>query len=408
MPEEIKPTAVPAQQSSGASTPSATPAKTVVSTKSAVPAAKAPPSDGPKVFDMPDDLGIEEPTPQSGGNTNLNKPTSEAGDGQRKPVPGQSGEGGAMRSGSEAEKPVAGTTAPQPGEAPPKAEPNKTLGEVVKPDSSTRDYTGFTQDEVHVLKNMSKQSFDYVAKVIKENKELAKLKDSTYLQSPEAYKLDPQYNKTVEDISYLSQEAQIWRNQLINIKTGKEWAPFKGWDKQGNPVFDAKRAPGEMDEEDVRQRMMLCENSARQSQEQLSQLQQNYVQRVQSDNAKIDEVQSQKFSWVSDPAQLEKTVSIPNIGDRTVKQIREDFMSLLPAYHRPSKLAELGANMFAALQIYSAEIKNLQAQLQVAETKRADALRAEPTSTEKPTNTNGVQKSKFGGPAVFDLAGLPD
>ena len=256
---------------------------------------------------------------------------------------------------------------------------------------------------------MSNTAFDFSAKIIKENKELAKLKDSTYLQSPEAYRLDPAYTKAAEDVDYLRAEAQIWKNQLVNIKTGKEWSPLLGWDKSGKPVFDTKRAPGEMDEEDVRSRMQQCEGSAQQMAGQLQQMQQSYANRVATDNSAIDEVQKSKFSWVADPALAEKTVTIPNLGERSIKQITNDFKELLPAYHRGSKLAELGANMFAALQVYASEIRNLQAQLQITETKRADALRAEPTSSDKPANAGGgVAKSKFGGPASFDLGGLPD
>jgi len=289
------------------------------------------------------------------------------------------------------------------------AKVNPLLGEPVKPSDKTRDYTGFSPEEVTQLKQMSNTAFDFSAKIIKENKELAKLKDSTYLQSPEAYRLDPAYTKAAEDVDYLRAEAQIWKNQLVNIKTGKEWSPLLGWDKSGKPVFDTKRAPGEMDEEDVRSRMQQCEGSAQQMAGQLQQMQQSYANRVATDNSAIDEVQKSKFSWVADPALAEKTVTIPNLGERSIKQITNDFKELLPAYHRGSKLAELGANMFAALQVYASEIRNLQAQLQITETKRADALRAEPTSSDKPANAGGgVAKSKFGGPASFDLGGLPD
>lgn len=284
----------------------------------------------------------------------------------------------------------------------PQSQNQPQLGEQVKPFGG-RDYTGFTEEEQRHLKAMSNEAFNFTAKL---RKELEKLKNSTYLQHSEAYLLDPQYKKATEDIQYLSAEAQLWKNELVNIKTGKEWRELKGWDKQGNPVYGPKQAPSEIAEEDVRQRMLQCQQSVQQMQGNLQQLQQGYTSRIQQDIASINQAQAQKFGWVNDTKQLESTVNIPNLGERSIKQIKEDFSSLIPMYLRGHILADVASNMFAALQIYASEISNLRSQLQVAETKRQDANRVEPTSTQQPRQQNGAGKGKYG-IETFDLSGLP-
>lgn len=389
MPEETKSVVAPAP---APSTPAPSPAvarPAVSSPRPVISSAKPPTQEALAVkFDVEPDLDLGDSP----------KAIDEVRKSESKPVESKPSEAVPAVETQQAVKPVVETTTAKP--------TNPLLGEIVKP-GETRDYTGFTQEEVGVLKQMSNPAFTLATKLIKDNRELAKLKDSTYIQHPEAYRLDPAYKKQEEDITYLSKEAQIWKNQLINIKLGKEWTPLVGWDKAGNPVYEAKRMPSELDEENVRSLMQQTEQSANQMKGQLKQMEGSYIARVGQDNAQIDEIQKSKFSWVNDPALLDKTVSVSG-QDRTIKQVREDFMSMIPAYHRGHKLAELSSNMFAGLLAFSNEVASLRAQLQIAETKRGDALRAEPTSKETPANSGGVAKSKFGGPATFDAVGLPD
>lgn len=66
-----------------------------------------------------------------------------------------------------------------------KVEPTKTGKETVKiinlPTKTQRDYAGFSNEETNALKQMSNEGFDLASRVLKENRELKKLKGSTYL-----------------------------------------------------------------------------------------------------------------------------------------------------------------------------------------------------------------------------------
>jgi len=400
MPEETQQQVAPAAQTNQ---PTNSPGKAASLVK------ETPPEHLTGSFDISKDLDMlsgEEQTNQSGESaiqSSQAKATETRGSG------GAGGAGAATDDGT-VSKGVTGVAEPKgnlQGEATPKAEPS-VIGEQVKPNTTTRDYTGYTPEEAGLLKQMSNPAFDYASKILKENKELQQLKSAIYLQNPEAFRLDPQYQKIAEDVDYFTAESQYWQQQLVNIKQGKEWIPLRGWDKQGKPVFDKPRTPDDLAEEDVRQRMMQASQQAAVAKSNQQQMQQTYSQRVQADNQGINQVQAQKFAWVGNPEVLKQTVPIEGMGERTLEQVKGDFLSLLPAYHRNNILADVASNMFVALQIYGSEIRKLKSANATAATKQQEQLRAEPTSTTKPANTTGVPASKYAGPAVFDMSGLPE
>ena len=276
------------------------------------------------------------------------------------------------------------------------------LGEQVrpKPSSDARDYTGYTDDQVKALKVMPNAAFDVSKVIFKERNELESLRTSTYLQNPEAYRLDPQYSKAQADIAYASAESQIWQQQLTAIKSGKEWTPFLGWDKDNKPVFAATRQASPEDEEDVRLRVMQSNQLTQQFSGTAQQLQKTFAQRVQTDNQAINQLQAQKFGWVADPKLMENTIELPGIGKQSIAQIKSTFLNQVPQYHQNTIGFDVASNMFVALQLYAQEINSLQSKLKLAEAKQGEILRAEPTSGDRVAqSSNG--KSKYGGPAVF-------
>lgn len=276
------------------------------------------------------------------------------------------------------------------------------LGEQVRPKTypAERDYTGFTPEQVTALKAMPNAVYAFAEKVFKERNDLEGLKTATYLQNPEAYRLDPQYNKAQADIAYASAESQIWQQQLTAIKSGKEWTPFRGWDKNNQPVFDAPRAASPEDEEDVRLRVMQSNQLTQQFTGAAQQLQQSFAQRVQGDNQAINKLQAEKFGWVADQKLMANTVEIPGVGKQTIAQIKSTFLNQVPQYHQSSIGFDVASNMFVALQLYGQEITSLRGQLKLAEAKQGEILRAEPTSEARAQVSNGG-KSKYSGPSVF-------
>ena len=160
---------------------------------------------------------------------------------------------------------------------------------------------------------MSNEAFELTTKVLKENKDLAKLKDSSYLQSPDAYRLDPQYKKMENDIQYADMERRVWNDQLMKIKAQQDWTPFLGWDDKGNLMFGPPQKASDVAEEDIRQRVMQMAGVTQNLQGQLQGLQKNYTARVQQDADGIKQVQRQKFSWQSDPKKLDDIVHVEGV-----------------------------------------------------------------------------------------------
>lgn len=259
--------------------------------------------------------------------------------------------------------------------------PANKLGEQVRPPA--RDYTGFSEEEAKVLRQMSNPAFEFATKVLKQNKELAASSKNLYLQHPNAYVLDPEFQKLNEDTFYADAESKHWQEQLMLIKAGKPWKPLKGFTKEGTPVYGPEQQPSDLAEEEARSNMGYTAQLAQQTRGQLQMFQQQYGQRVAQDTQQIKAIQQQKFSWHADPKILDTVINVQGVGDRSIKQIKSDFMGLLPAYQHNHPLADVCADMFVALQLYAGEVRKAREGSQVQQVRQEEVTRAEPTSRER-------------------------
>lgn len=131
---------------------------------------------------------------------------------------------------------------PQAKEA--KTEPtSETPKEEVKPTTTpepvvtkpaSRDYSGFTADEITILKKMSNDAFDHIRPRLLEHKESqkkiaeleAKVKESSVVQppaDPSGYMLDPQYQQSASITQRANQEISYWKTQYQKIRAGEDW-----------------------------------------------------------------------------------------------------------------------------------------------------------------------------------------
>lgn len=246
-----------------------------------------------------------------------------------------------------------------------------------------RDYSGYTPEETALLKQMSNPAFELASKAIKENKELSKLKSTTYLQHEQAYILDPEYQREYQQMANVQKEFQHWQEQLIAIDGGKKWKPLKGWDKDGNPVYDAERDPSKMDEENVRRWANNCDQAARQLQGKLAAAPTLYKNRVTQDTQAIENERKNRFAWVANPELMEHSIKV---GDQDVplKKIREDYVNLYPPYMRSHPALAAGGDLLIALQLANAEIQELKGAQQVKQIKQEEEGRVEPSSRQAP------------------------
>lgn len=269
------------------------------------------------------------------------------------------------------------------------------------------DYAGYSDSDVRVLKQMSTEAKEAYSKVLKENKELSKLKDSTYLQHPNAYTLSPGYQQLQVDVQRAEQEGDIWQVCLRDMKAGKSIKPLEGWDKNGKPIYGAELKPTDDLEEAVRANMLAARQEASVRQGKLQEYPNRFKQQVGNDHSIIEQERSKRFAWVANPALLDYSVSVPGVGDKSLKQIKQDFINLFPTYQHHNQGVIVAADLMIALAVQGAELAEFKAGKQTAETKLAEVSRAEPSSTVKPSS-NGHKGKEINGVSEFSLSGFPE
>jgi hypothetical protein len=202
---------------------------------------------------------------------------------------------------------------------------------------------------------------------------------------------------------YAEREGNYWRSQLVRIKAGETWQPIVGINADGTFKLGTEREPTALDEEQVRTAMNQCIGANTTAQSQLQQFAVSHQQRIQKDLGDIKQEMARRFAWEQNPEILENTMTIPGMGERSVKDIRNDFINLFPPYMRSNIGVTVASNMWVGMQIYAAQIRELQSQKQVAEVKVEEVKRGEPTGS---TRAPDVGKP-VNGVKTFSMEGFP-
>ncbi len=281
----------------------------------------------------------------------------------------------------------------------------KQITPVKDPETSHFDYAGFSNDEVLYLKNMSRQSREYAAKLIKDNKELAKLKDSTWLQHPQAHTLSPEYQQTQFLIGKASREAEYWKQQLVLARTGKDVTELAGWNDDGSPKLGNSMKPTEEIEIEIQRCMQNCYSIRDNAQADLKKIPEKFKSTSDNDLRLIQQERKARFAWAEKPELLDYSVTTDTGEEKTIKNIREDMASLWPPYLRSHPAVEVCGDLMASLVIQSALLREAQQTTQVAETKVQEVKRGEPGSVIKPAKVDEAVAN--GVPKVFSLEGMP-
>jgi hypothetical protein len=258
-----------------------------------------------------------------------------------------------------------------------------------KEETDTFDYSKYTPQEVTNLKNMSRQSREYVAKMIDENKQLASLKDSTYLQHEAAYTLNPDY-QTLQVKTYRAQiEGQAWEQALLDIKAGKDYQEITGFNNQGQPIFQTRK-PTDRDEIRVNNNLSACINATRQFNNELQQFPNQFKQRIQQDQQAIQQYEKEHFAWVAQPELLEHTIEVEGVGDRKIKDIISDVKNMFPIYDRSSTGARIAAHLAVGLMIRNAELKEARNGKQIENIVSQEEQHIEPSSDNRDTGKSSA------------------
>jgi len=277
-----------------------------------------------------------------------------------------------------------------------------------KEDADTFDYSKYSQQHQTNMRNMSRQSREAYAEILKQNEELAKLKDSTYLQHEQGYTLSPEYQEIRQRGTMAEIEGQCWKQSLLDIKAGKEFKEIIGWNQDGSPKFAAPRVATDEDEIRIANNLSACIGAVQQVRGQLTQYPVKFKEQLSADMQAINNERAARFAWVQDPKLLDYTVETEHAGTQKVSDIKSNFKSLFPVYVRNNPGVEVASDLMVALMIQSAELRESQASRTVAEIEKKEIARSEPTSYDRQTGESGVKTvNGHKVPATFSLEGLP-
>jgi hypothetical protein len=181
--------------------------------------------------------------------------------------------------------------------------------------NSKRDYTGFSQNEIKVLKKLDNARFAAVTSMVKPYKEAAgkaielarELESSKKLlkeggvpdnwhEHPEAYQLSREFQELNTQYTYQEQADNHYQQQLLNIKQGKPWTPLQ-WNKVTNQMeYGQPQEPTDQAEMFVQRQLIAATNAKQNLDNRAAQIKQNhassYERAAASIRSEVDDVVS--------------------------------------------------------------------------------------------------------------------
>ena len=118
--------------------------------------------------------------------------------------------------------------------------PDKPLDKPEPLTKAERQYTG-NEEVDNVLKKLPNQTFNsYKEKLTEWHKAYQEQKESPKWLSghPEAYKLSPEYQSSVDDLTNMEFEYEVVEEALVSCKEGRTIRLLKSYDEEGNPEFE--------------------------------------------------------------------------------------------------------------------------------------------------------------------------
>lgn len=263
-------------------------------------------------------------------------------------------------------------------------------------------YDGYAPQEVTNMKNMSRQSREAYAGLLKENRELSKLKDGLYMQSEGAYTLSPEYRQIQQKGFLATNEAQAWEKALLDIKQARPFKPPVGIDpKTGQVILGQEMQPSDQFEIQVGQYLQRCHQVLGQIENEVSSFPQRYKQQVGMDLQAVRDTQRNLFAWHTDPKLLDYKLDVEGVGERTLAQIKQDIKSMWPVYMQSHPAIDVLGDMMISLRIRDRELHEARKGQKTAEIEREEVKRGEPSSSAAPDSQSGKSSKKNGMPDIF-------
>lgn len=200
-------------------------------------------------------------------------------------------------------------------------EPNEDVSQDPADDvvpAGPRDYKSFPEPKlVPVLKALNNKQYKEMEPVLRDlvtkankSKELEEtLKKrptvpSYQHESPDAYRISPEYRKLEEDAQYGEFEVNHWQEQILRIEQGLPWNRLD-YDANGRPTFSAVPVPenGKIDVESkarINAHLMALAPNVAQIKANVNQFRQNYQASAKASSDLLEEISQRIFPTLKD------------------------------------------------------------------------------------------------------------
>lgn len=251
-----------------------------------------------------------------------------------------------------------------------------------------RDYSQFRPEDVEVLKRLPNQTFENFkqrlqqfynlekthAEVVKQLEEKAKNGvPQNYYEHPQSYLLDPKFNELSGELNTIDYELNFAREQLVNIKQGRDWSLIEGYKKDGSPVMRSVKAP-EDGSVDHRAEIQLSNaisnlyNQRQQMQGQVGQIQASYAQQHQQAVQALRQAEDAFFPAFRDTAKL------PEQAQKLLGVVKE---KIHPAF-KDHPMTNLLAKAYVAQVYKDKELQSLREEIKTLKSIEEDSREAGP------------------------------
>jgi hypothetical protein len=283
----------------------------------------------------------------------------------------------------------------QPDEVEASSIQNEQKGKVEVGDK--RDYTQFPEELRQRLKHFNNKAFDFVAKELyprltkseaalttaqkqleDAQKGITKLPDN-YYENPQAFTLDPEFQKISANYDKASFEAEFWTQQLERIESGETFQKLLGY-RQGQPVYSEQAKPTARDKVEISSFLNSALNYQRDFETQAKALQKNYVSVHKGAADKVQETMAKFIPWEKDSALLNEKIAV-NGGQKTIKEIYEQFMGFVPPQFRSSVMSKAWANLMIVNLIQGNRLAEFDSANKVANTNAQHQAKAQPVGS---------------------------
>lgn len=258
-----------------------------------------------------------------------------------------------------------------------------------------RDYSGLTPQQAKVARQMSNAAFNLFKPTMLENtrlrKEIADIKakpadpsalPQSYYEHEQGYTLSKEYPELVKNYRQLEVERAHWRQQLINIRAGKDWQDIEYDSKTGGVRVVATPLKASPDADiAVSEYLQNANEGMREINRKVTDLQTNHKKGFDTIREKIKQFStSNQLDFLDDEKQP---------GNKVMK----DAMAIMEKDGLGANiLSPITAKLYALAVLQQQMLKGFTSKVDAAKKNGVDARKAQPTAGRFSGGSKGEEK----------------